>query len=454
MLSDIPQKRIEPHSRTCAEAVVRLLKSALIDRQAADRSLAALARENRQLGSRDRRIISETLFAVLRWWGWLRHLVPESFATAVQTHQPLQEELNSEDFYAALAASWLLDGRTELPPSTRWWMEHAGVRTTELVAPGPKSEIHERRRCLRAFFAKEDALPPMAITDLIPNWAMQEASPPYDWSVLVDWLQARPPVWMRAQTNDLDRVIGQLADAGVKVQRHERLKHAIKAHFIGVNLRTLPLYRDGYLEVQDVGSQAVAHVCAPKAGEQWWDCCAGAGGKTLHLSWLMGGKGTILATDSRVYKLEDLKKRARRAARSNIRCKEWLGIDVPRYHGIFHGVLVDAPCTCSGTWRRNPDARWTTKPEDLDELAALQTTLLNNASVGVASGGTLVYATCSMFQRENQAIVTQFLATHPDFALTPFDSPLTGKPCDGMLQIWPWDSDCDSMFIARMTRRA
>ncbi|MBR0458328.1 MAG: RsmB/NOP family class I SAM-dependent RNA methyltransferase [Victivallales bacterium] len=448
---DIPQKRIEPHSKTCADAVVQLLRIALLERHPADRALAGFLKENHQLGSRDRRIISETLFSVLRWWGWLRHLVPQDFEAAVTKGTTLERKLRYEEFYAALSAAWLLDGREELPPSAGWWLVHTGIHAQDLPSLPPNAEVHARRKYLRPFF--ENEMPPLPLEDLLPAWAFAEVNMPRHWHEMIAWLQVRPPVWLRAQSNDIDRVVGQLTAAEIRVTRHERIKHALKAHFVGVNLRTLPVYQDGFLEVQDVASQAVGLVCAPQPGESWWDCCAGAGGKTLHLSWLMQGKGTILATDKRVYKLEeDLRRRARRAGRSNIQCKEWLGIDVPRWHNQFHGVLVDAPCSCSGTWRRNPDARWTTRPQDLDELTTLQASLLENASHGVRPGGTLVYATCSMFRRENQDIVNAFLQKHPEFQLEPFLSPLTGEPSNGMLQTWPWDADCDAMFIARLKK--
>ncbi|MEM4248460.1 MAG: RsmB/NOP family class I SAM-dependent RNA methyltransferase, partial [Candidatus Nanoarchaeia archaeon] len=179
------------------------------------------------------------------------------------------------------------------------------------------------------------------------------------------------------------------------------------------------------------------------------------GGKSLQLSSMMKNKGTIVATDIREYKLDDLKKRARRAGISNIRTNYWNGNPPnPKKIHKFNGVLVDAPCSCSGTWRRNPDARWTTNKNEVSELADIQLKLLRNASIAVKESGTLVYATCSFFKKENEDVVEKFLSIcSSEFKLEPFINPFKNTLSDGMLRIYPWDSDCDCVFIAKFRRR-
>jgi 16S rRNA (cytosine967-C5)-methyltransferase len=199
----------------------------------------------------------------------------------------------------------------------------------------------------------------------------------------------------------------------------------------------------------------IGMVCAPLPGERWWDCCAGGGGKTLQLASLLQRKGVVVATDIREYKLDDLKMRARRAGFPNIRRSPWDG-KAPRKKkaGLYDGVLVDAPCSCSGVWRRNPDAKWNTDEAEIAEMSDLQLKILTAASAGVKPGGVLVYGTCSLFDPENRTVVSKFLESHPDFTLESFADPLSGKLCQGTLQIRPWDSDSDSMFAARMRRSA
>jgi len=126
---------------------------------------------------------------------------------------------------------------------------------------------------------------------------------------------------------------------------------------------------------------------------------------------------------------------------------------MPTFRGRFAGVLVDTPCSCSGTWRRNPDARWTTRAAELADFVELQLQLLSNASEAVAPGGTLVYSTCSMFRQENQGVVEEFLRQNSAFALAPFTCPVSARECPGYNQLWPWDGDCDAMFTAKFQRR-
>lgn len=456
---DLPQGRIEPISRNCAAAILSVLSESMLKELPADRTLADFLRRNHQLGARDRRIISETLFSVLRWWGWLKNIAPPEFVDALEHDSdatPRQSEIQQSElqqWYACFAASWYLENRPELPPSVACWLRNAGVNADDIPRIEVNTPTRARRRVLRPFFRSGDALPAMPMEELLPEWCASMVDLHADeWLRLIDAMQQRPPFWLRAQSNDIDRLVASLARENIRVEKHPFMKHALKAAFAGTNIRQLPDYRQGRIEIQDIASQAVSCVCNPKPGQHWWDACAGAGGKTLHLAALMNRKGKIIATDNRCFKLDELKTRAKRSALSNVICKEWLGIHVQRYDALFDGVLVDAPCSCSGTWRRNPGERWHCKPQWLDKLTTTQANLLNNAAQAVTHGGTLVYATCSIFKRENQDIVQAFLADNHDFALDPFISPLTKTPCDGLLQIWPWDADCDAMFIAKLKR--
>jgi 16S rRNA (cytosine967-C5)-methyltransferase len=208
----------------------------------------------------------------------------------------------------------------------------------------------------------------------------------------------------------------------------------------------------GELEIQDLASQAVALACDPDPGERWWDACAGAGGKALHLAALMGGKGVVVATDTHPGRLKEAVRRARRSPFRNLTTKEWDGRHVAGKPRSFDGVLVDAPCSAIGTWRRNPDARWTLDRQAIPRLAELQGDLLRAASSGVKPGGTLVYSVCTLTPTETVVVVRNFLDAHPEFQLDPFPHPLNESPTDGTLLIWPQDADTDAMFVARMVR--
>jgi 16S rRNA (cytosine967-C5)-methyltransferase len=163
-------------------------------------------------------------------------------------------------------------------------------------------------------------------------------------------------------------------------------------------------FQAGEFEIQDVASQIVSLLCAPKPGETWWDACAGDGGKTLHLSELMENKGLIWASDRAEWRLKRLKQRAARAKVFNYRAALWDGgVKLPT-KTKFDGVLVDAPCSGMGTWQRNPHARWTTTLSDVKELAEIQKQLLLHASAAVRPGGKLIYAVCTLARTETDGV--------------------------------------------------
>lgn len=457
-MTEISEKHVASQARNGASLIASVLGETLLRRRPADRSLSSAFYAHREYGSRDRRLISETLFAVLRWWGWLKHLMPRSFVQAWENQDEnarLQVELH--EFFPAFAAAWFLEGRTDVPAAVKFWLDAAHVDRGKIHFLPPDAPLLDRKRYLLPFLQKLH-LQHVTLTDeeLLPAWCLDNLVLPdgHTGNELLEWLQARPPVWLRTQTEDPKALYRQLAENNVRAAQHPRMASAWQLEFAGTNLRALPAFRDGLFEIQDIASQIVAIVCNPKPGQRWWDACAGGGGKTLHLASLMQQKGTVLATDIRLHKLEDLKLRARRAHFPNIRYKEWKGKDMPTLKNQFDGVLVDTACSCSGTWRRNPDARWTTFPAEIDEFTQLQLQLLTNAAKGAKPGATVVYSTCSMFERENQNVVSQFLEQNPDFVLTPFTCPMTGRQTSGMNQVWPWDADCDAMFTAKLTRKA
>lgn len=205
-----------------------------------------------------------------------------------------------------------------------------------------------------------------------------------------------------------------------------------------------PLYHDGVIEIQDEGSQMVAVLADPKPGEQVADYCAGAGGKTLAMGAMMKNKGRIVALDVLGRRLESGRERFRRAGLHNVETRELSETGdkfVKRHAGHFDLVLVDAPCSGTGTWRRDPDRRWRAMGPKLPELVALQADILHRAQKMVKPGGRLVYATCSMLAEENDRQADVFLAAHPEFESA------------RRLTLTPARDDTDGFFAAVMIRK-
>lgn len=189
------------------------------------------------------------------------------------------------------------------------------------------------------------------------------------------------------------------------------------------NLFGMRAFSQGLFEVQDAGSQVVAALCNAKAGLKVTDYCAGAGGKTLALAASMDNKGVLTAGDIIEPKLGELKKRLKRAGVDNVQTQLWpqdsKNTWLKRHKSTQDILLLDVPCSGSGVWRRNPDAKWVLTPERLAELCDIQQTILQQAALLVKKGGRLVYATCSVFGCENEDQITHFLSTTKGFKIVP-----------------------------------
>lgn len=451
----LPTQILASQTRALHEAARYLFHAVFVARRPADRELAAYLRQHPEFGSRDRRLISETLYAIFRWWGWLRTFAPQSLLD-MEAHSSGQEAMPSSGSWEKLFLGALVLEDLPLDAIAAFWTERAGIDFGHLRNVVTAASPEDRFGAFRSLCsAGQSNTPrsPFLMHNLIPAWVAAELGDSAPLDKLALWLQRRPPLWLRIQKPDRDAVRSELEAAGLNSDLHPALENAVRVTTGAVNLYTLPVYRNGAVEVQDLGSQAVGKICAPSAGERWWDPCAGGGGKSLLLASLMQGKGTIVAGDIREKKLENLRLRARRGGFSNIQIRPWDGKRLPANRATFDGVLADVPCTCSGTWRRNPAARWSIRQEEIGEMAAIQADILRTASSGVKPGGVLVYATCSLFRRENEDIVHAFLQENPHYCLEPIAHPLTGAASPGLLSIWPWEGDCDAMFVARMRHK-
>ena len=285
----------------------------------------------------------------------------------------------------------------------------------------------------------------------VPAWTKEAMEVPDAW---LKTLQRPAPIWLRAR-NGQGRILAEklgncwvppmaaFADA-VEYQGDEDL------------FRT-PEFQAGEFEMQDIASQAVGLLCDPKPGATWWDVCAGEGGKTMHLSDLMGNKGLIWVSDRAEWRLRKLKLRAARGRCFNYRSVLWDGGTKLPTKTRFDGVLVDAPCSGVGTWQRNPHARWTTTGDDVAELSDVQTELLFRAAAAVKPGGRLIYSVCTMTREETEDVAHTFTAGFPDFE--PLALPVMAA-CDDQVErapaftqmIWPHEIGGNGMFVAAWRR--
>lgn len=272
-------------------------------------------------------------------------------------------------------------------------------------------------------------------------------------------LQSTAPLWIRARPTTAAALAATLGDCmppsdSLAIPCPDALRYAGSK-----DLFKTPQFNAGEFEIQDIASQAVGTVCAPKPGGTWWDACAGEGGKSLHLADQMANKGVVWCTDRSSRRAAVLKRRFGRAKLFNYRLGPWDGTERLPTRTKFDGILVDAPCSGVGTWRRNPDARWTTSAADVAELAGVQHRMLDAVAGSLKPGGRLVYAVCTLTRRETTEVAAAFTAAHPELEpIAFFPSPTfadrsPNSDLRSSLFLWPQDTDGNGMFIAAWRRR-
>ncbi|MDB6093760.1 MAG: Fmu (Sun) domain protein [Verrucomicrobia bacterium] len=370
------------------------------------REIHQLLSRERSFGSRDRRLYRELIYTALRYLPWIEAGLDSNPSEAVKIIAWLAADTrDTRAFRAELAGDW------EALPS-----------------------LVERA----AFLGKlPDAL--------LPAWFRDEC-PAVFAPVELEALLARAPLWLRLQAKDPARVSTEFAANGWAIQASSILPSAWR--IVGdVDVTKTSAYSSGSVEVQDLGSQLVLESVGVEPGGRWLDACAGAGGKSLQLSQLLGAQGAVEAHDIRPAALVELMARAARAGITNVRT-----VAEPE-DSAYSGVLVDAPCSGSGTWRRAPHLKWATTPSLVAARAALQEELLSRFARCVRPGGTLVYATCSLARSENRAVVENFLQHHGEFSPAPLARTFGFETDEAALTILPARHGTDGFFVAAFRRR-
>lgn len=243
-----------------------------------------------------------------------------------------------------------------------------------------------------------------------------------------------------------------LGEAGITAVPHRAFPEILLCS--GGDVAALPLFQSGEITVQDAASALTAAVADPKAGDTVLDCCAAPGGKSFAMAERMQGEGQVISCDIYEHKLERIREGAARLQLHNIRTA-LQDAAAPRadWHGMADVVLCDVPCSGLGIIRKKPEIRYKDAAE-IEKLPELQAKILQNCAQYVKAGGTLVYSTCTILQRENEDVVRAFLAANPAFEAVPWSHPVCGARVDGMVTLLPPVHDTDGFFIAKLRRKA
>ena len=302
------------------------------------------------------------------------------------------------------------------------------VETIAKLADGsqyaPEALNPDERKCLEA--ADISGAPPHVAGDY-PEWLEPHFSRTFaeDRAEEGAALASRAPLDLRVNTLKADREAAgaMLSDVKPEPTRWSPwgLRIRLSADAKNPAIHAEPAFLKGLVEVQDEGSQVAALLSAAKPGEQVVDLCAGAGGKTLALAAMMQNKGQVFATDDDKRRLAPIHDRLKRSGARNVqvRTPKSIGGEIDNLAGHMDLVLIDAPCTGTGAWRRNPDAKWRMRPGALEQRQKEQVEILDRAAPLLKANGRIAYITCSVLEEENNAQVRAFLARHPGFSVQP-----------------------------------
>jgi 16S rRNA (cytosine967-C5)-methyltransferase len=424
------------------QATIDILERLGIENRPADALVSAYFRTRRFIGSKDRSEVAARVYAVLRHHARLGWWLAKVEAEDTPRNRVIAE-LTLAEGVAVKDMGRLFSGETYAPipldgPEDKLVKATAGQPLDHPDMPKPvRSEIPDwASPSLEAMFGDRFEVEVNALMDQAPL------------DLRVNELRGtRDEVLQTLVAGKLDVVATPLSPLGIRVKGRPQLgRH--------------PAFQSGLIEVQDEGSQLVALLVDARPGQQVVDFCSGAGGKALALAARMKGKGRVVACDVSKGRLDRGKERLRRAGIDNVEPRllenerdRW----VKKQRGKFDRVLVDAPCTGTGAWRRNPDARW--RPMDLERLLGVQREILDSAArLAKPDGGRVIYATCSLLREENEAQVEGFLAAHPDYRLIPVETVWdetvgTGPaPTTGMLRLSPAANGTDGFFVAVLER--
>ncbi len=430
------------------QAAMTLLDKILASSAPADTVVTGYFRQCRYMGSADRRDISQTVYQILRRYeelAWYLQSIPANKADwerlLVLTYAHKIQNLSIPEIQALCQKDGSNDRFDPAPLST---LEHMLLKDMARLKPETM---------------------PLAVRLNIPTWvipylektfgnkleeAIQALNQPAPLDLRVNTLKTtREAVLMQLQTEGFEATPTPWSPIGIRLIE----RRPLSGH---------DLWKQGNIDVQDEGSQLLALLADAKSGMAVIDFCAGAGGKTLAMAATMQNRGRIVATDVAGWRLDRSRERLRRAGVNNVEFRDleeeatakWLKRQAARFDRVF----VDAPCSGSGTWRRNPDLKRRFCEQDLRELVVKQQEILMRAAPLVKEGGRLIYATCSLFSEENTPQTKKFLETHENFRLLPIKEVWTsvlGSPCPmagDTLQLTPHLHGVDGFFIAVLER--
>jgi 16S rRNA (cytosine967-C5)-methyltransferase len=387
-------KQAKPH-RILLQAIVDALVTIFKENKYADKVIEKTLKEHPKFGGRDRRFIAETTYGIVRHYRLLTHLA------------------GTEDGFWEILGTYFITQHITMP-----------------------DEREFKRLVEKEILDKYKAIKDEKILQAYPDWLWEICEQELGkevWEKEAKSLNNQASVVLRVNTLKTKKEIltKHLAEQEIEVENIEGFNDALLL-LKRQNVFQNQLFKLGLFELQDAGSQFISEFLDVEPGMRVIDACAGGGGKTLHIAALMQNKGRIISMDITQWKLDELKKRARRATASNVEPRLIEGTKtIKRLENTADRLLLDVPCSGTGVIKRNPDAKWKLNLDFIDRTKAIQQKILSDYSIMTKKGGQLVYSTCSILPSENRKQVDLFLASNSNFELIKDKTILPSEGFDG-----------------------
>lgn len=382
--------------KNLVNSVALTLQEIFVKNRYADKALERVFKDHVQWGSRDRRFVAEAVYDIVR------------------NYRLYSQLAESEKNFWFITAVWLVLKNNDIPD----WQEFQHVDVKFILS---QNELLKTNIPVFASY---------------PDWLWELGTQEMgkeQWEKEALAMNEQAPVFIRTNTlkTSMQKLVEALKKENIETTEVASVQNALQL-VKRENVFKTKAFKDGWFEVQDAGSQLISEYLDPKPNEFVIDACAGAGGKSLHLAALMNNKGKIISMDLEAFKLEELKKRTKRAGVFNTETKVIeVGKTIKSLENKADKLLLDVPCSGLGVIKRNPDAKWKLSAEVIERTKIIQKAIINEYSTMIKINGLMVYSTCSILPSENQNQVNQFLDLHKNFELVSEKSLLPSEGFDG-----------------------
>jgi 16S rRNA (cytosine967-C5)-methyltransferase len=366
--------------KNLVNSVAETLQEIFVKNRYADKAIEKVFKQNPQWGSRDRRFVAEAVYDIVR------------------NFRLYSELAQSQKNFWFITAVWLVIKEIEFPD----WQEFKNLNREAIILQ--KDQLNSN---LPVYESYPDWLWNLGIEELGEEVWTKEA--------LAMNQQAQVVLRVNTLKTNTKKLIEEFTKTNIALKEIDGIENALQL-VKRENVFQNNFFKLGWFEVQDAGSQLISAFLDPKPNQFVIDACAGAGGKSLHIAALMNNKGKLISMDVEGFKLEELKKRAKRAGVFNVETRIIEDSKtIKRLEGKADKLLLDVPCSGLGVIKRNPDAKWKLSLEVIERTKKLQEKILNDYCEMVKVGGEMVYSTCSILPSENKNQVDLFLQTHSNF---------------------------------------